>query len=127
MLELSTKYAIKALLAISRRPTEEFLQVKLLSDETNIPGPYLSKIIKQLAAKGLVDTRRGLSGGVRAIKRKKPITFYEVCEALDDPIIYQHCFFSRHPCNLSSPCGMHANWSKLKGNITDFLQRSKIG
>lgn len=125
MLELSTKYAIKALLNLERQKGEDYIQVKTLGEETGIPAPYLSKVIKILAVKGLVDTRRGILGGVKA-RRKNKITFYEICEAMDDPVIYQRCFFSREPCKLDSPCMMHSRWSKLKDDIDKFLHGSRI-
>lgn len=125
MLELTSKYAIKALLYLARQKGEDYIQVKTIGDETGIPAAYLSKVIKILAANNLVDTRRGIMGGVRS-KRKKKITFYMVCQAMEDPIIFQRCFFSRQPCNLDSPCSMHSRWSKLKGQIDRFLLASKI-
>ncbi|MCO6432056.1 MAG: Rrf2 family transcriptional regulator [Deltaproteobacteria bacterium] len=126
MLALSTKYALKALLHLREVPRGEFMQVTALSKKAGIPGPYLSKIIKQLATRQLVETRRGLSGGVRLPLKAKSISFYDVCAALEDPIVSQRCFLSKSPCNLNSPCVMHAHWSRIKDAVAKFLKGSKI-
>ena len=126
MLAISTKYAIKALLHLARHYPDSFVQVNALSQETDVPGPYLSKIVKTLAAKGLVETRRGILGGVKFPVNRGPISFFEICSALDDPVITQACFLSRSPCNSKTPCAMHSNWTKLKQNIIGFLEKAKV-
>lgn len=126
MLALSTKYALKALLHLARVQRDDYMQVKALSEEANVPGPYLSKIIKQLSAKQLVETRRGITGGVRFPKNGHTVTFYDICIALDDPIIAQGCFLSKHPCDLKHPCVMHQHWSRIKQDVIKFLQEATI-
>ena len=125
MLALSTKYALKAMLCLSRLSGMEFVQLKNLSAVSEVPGPYLSKVIKQLAAKQLVETRRGSAGGVRFFKNSS-FTFYDVCVALDDPLISQGCFLTKNPCNSKRPCPMHRHWSQIKREIVTFLQESRI-
>jgi Rrf2 family transcriptional regulator, iron-sulfur cluster assembly transcription factor len=126
MLELSTKHAIKALLHLAELKTDEYVQVKTLSKETKIPGPYLSKLIKRLAAKGIVDTKRGSLGGVRMPLCEKHISFFDVCEALDDPILSKSCFLSRHACSSRNPCVAHKHWSEMKDIMIGFLKSKKI-
>lgn len=126
MLELSTKYALKALLHLANETDGQYILVKELSEKANVPGPYLSKIIKQLALKEIVETRRGMSGGVRLPKKKKQISFYDVCVALDDPVVSQGCFLTKHACNSANPCVMHSHWSRIKRELAKFLQSSYI-
>lgn len=126
MLSLSTKYALKALLYLAQQQRDDYMQVKALSDEAKVPGPYLSKIIKQLSAKQLVETRRGIAGGVRFPSNGRTVTFYDVCVALGDPIVSQGCFLTKHPCDSKHPCVMHPHWSRIKREVAKFLQESKI-
>lgn len=126
MLSLSTKYALKALMCLAKNSSDDFVQVVDLSVEADVPGPYLSKIMKQLAIKGIVESRRGKNGGVR-YPEKANHTFYDVCIALEDPIVTPGCFLSKSQCNSSTPCRAHSNWTKLRKEITKFLHESKIG
>ena len=113
------------MLSLSRLAGDEFVQVKYLSEVSDVPGPYLSKIVKQLAAKRLVETRRGSAGGVRLLRDIR-VTLYEVCVALEDPLISQGCFLTKHPCSSKKPCPMHTHWNQIKREIVKFLQESKI-
>ncbi|MBX7144834.1 MAG: Rrf2 family transcriptional regulator [Oligoflexia bacterium] len=125
MLELTTKYALQALRTLERLEVGEFIQVKELSRLAKVPGPYLAKIVKVLAAKGLVLARRGKHGGVRLAEGAE-FSFLDVCVALDDPVLEQTCFFSKSPCSQTSPCAMHGRWTKLRQEVDHFLREAKI-
>ena len=126
MLNTTSKYALQALLVLSKRKEGEFVQVNALSKDSDVPGPYLAKIIKTLAARQIVETRRGISGGVRLHPEARSTTFFEVCQALNDPITADSCLLSKKRCNGEAPCPMHDRWSVLRSQIVKFLHESKI-
>lgn len=126
MLALTTKYAIKTILYLSNLKSDHFIQVSYLSKKINIPGPYLSKLIKILAAKGLVDTKRGNLGGVRIPESRARVSILDICIALEDPVINQGCFLTNAACNSKSPCIMHKHWMDLKEQIRTFMSNKKI-
>lgn len=125
MLEVTTKYALQALRVLERQEPGEFMRVKELSALARVPGPYLSKVMKVLAAKNLIVARRGINGGVR-LAEGCTFTFYDVCAALEDPVLSQTCFFAKTPCSAAHPCAIHEKWGRLKGEIVHFLQNGKI-
>ena len=125
MLSQSSKYAIKALLQLAVLDTDEYMQVRTLARTTRIPGPYLSKLIKTLANRGIVETRRGSSGGVRLPTTKSRISFFDICQALEDPVLKQGCFFTVHACNAKDPCAMHRHGPEFKNRIVAFLKEKK--
>ncbi|RIL09910.1 MAG: hypothetical protein DCC75_05505 [Proteobacteria bacterium] len=126
MLSLSSKYALRALRSLAQMDPECFVRVDILSRKADVPGPYLSKVIKVLARKDIVETRRGLTGGVRLSRRGSTATFYDVCEALQDPIVHQPCILSKSACRAAAPCHLHNQWSKVRGRISKFLKGAKI-
>ena len=126
MLSLSSKYALRALKVLATEDPDKFYRVDLLSRKASVPGPYLSKIMKVLARREIIESRRGLSGGVRLRRGKKAISFYEVCDALEDPIIHQRCILAKTACNAGSPCSMHYEWQKVKAQTMAFLKAAKI-
>ncbi len=125
MLSKSTKYALRALLCLAHHPPEILVRVDQLSEQARVPGPYLSKLIKILAEKGIVETRRGLTGGVK-LTRKKELSFFDVCKALEDPIVNQECFISNAACNKGLPCAFHGRWGAIREETMKFLQDSKV-
>ena len=126
MLELSTKHAIKALLHLANQEYGMYVQVQTLSKLASIPGPYLSKLVKILAKKGILDSKRGSQGGIRFSVKRKNITFLDICKALEDPIIGQECFLSKRPCNTKNSCVMHNDWSEIREQLKLFLDQKEI-
>lgn len=113
-------------LANEHEHPKEFMRVDVLSKKAGVPAPYLSKIIKILSQKHLVETRRGLTGGVRLGANGDKISFFDICKALDDPIVYQHCLLSKKACSVKSPCALHHEWMKNREQIHRFLKSAKL-
>ena len=125
MLSRPSKYALRAIQELVEIPADEFLPVVDLAEIADVPAPFLSKLMKQLAYSGIVKTRKGVHGGVRLEKRT--VSFFEVCEAMQDPIIVETCFLADKMCSKNSPCPFHERWSKERARIHGFLRKSKIG
>ena len=126
MLESTTKYALKALLFLASKPDDRYVRVEEISAEAGAPGPYLSKIMKTLAIKGLVLAKRGSMGGVKLAPRIQEITFYDVCVALDDPIVGVGCMLGNGLCNKNNPCQFHHQWTKMKQEVAQHFSQFKI-
>jgi Rrf2 family iron-sulfur cluster assembly transcriptional regulator len=126
MLAVTTKYAIKALQHLAKQDSRHFMQVNALSQAIEVPGPYLAKIVKALAARGVVETRRGFSGGVRLSPREGTLTYYDICIALDDPVVISSCLLSKESCNSQDPCPIHVEWRKTKELLVKFLQKARV-
>ena len=124
MLSLPTKHVLKALLALGEHERGEYTSVSELSRAADLPSSYLSKLIKQLSEAEIVLTRKGPKGGVALPRRK--ISFFEVCEALEDPVVFDSCLLSRKACSKDSPCPLHPEWSKERKRIQGFLRRLRI-
>ena len=120
----SSKYAIRALLCLAAEEDRDFVPVEVLAEEADVPSAFLSKIIQALAAEGLLETRRGKSGGVRLCEG--PLSFFDICEALHDPVIYETCLLSNSRCSRVSPCPFHDHWFAERARIRQFLRDLKI-
>ncbi|WKZ57405.1 MAG: Rrf2 family transcriptional regulator [Bdellovibrionota bacterium] len=126
MLALSTKYAIRALRCLADSPAELYVPVTEISKSSGVPGPYLSKILKLLARKKIIESRRGAKGGVRLPAQRDHLTFHQLCQVMNDPILQSRCILSKKGCNAQQHCAMHFAWSALRERITQFLQSSKV-
>ena len=126
MLSISTKYAIKALTYLARHRDDSFVSVDDLSEKSGVPRPYLAKLVKNLGINGIVITKKGLSGGVRLNRDDAAPTFYDVCVALNDPLVRNFCFLSKSRCGDKSPCKFHTEWSAAREPVIRFLKESTI-
>ncbi|MCB0319762.1 MAG: Rrf2 family transcriptional regulator [Bdellovibrionales bacterium] len=124
MLSLPSKHAFKALLVLSDFERGEFLTVEELAREADLPQPYLTKLLKELAKRKIVITKKGRGGGVALPPR--PVSAFDVAEALGDSVVDEHCFLSRDSCSRSSPCPLHQQWVKERKRMQTFLMNLKI-
>lgn len=103
-----------------------FMRVDELSKVASVPSPYLSKIMKILAKKKLVETRRGLTGGVRLKPNSSQLSFLDVCAALGDPVTRPSCILSKSKCGGAKPCELHNEWAKVRDRLQNFLAAAYI-
>lgn len=83
---LSFSKSILVLIFISdkvRRGETEFISTKVMSDLINIPKPTLSIILSNLMRAGILQTKEGISGGVRLAKSEDKITLLDLLLAIE--------------------------------------------
>lgn len=61
----------------------EFVPTSEISDKLSIPRPTLAKIVKSLAANGLLEAREGKNGGVRLRNMPSDFSLYDVFVAAE--------------------------------------------
>lgn len=126
MLSRTAKYALKAVAVLGTGNPKSFIQVRELAKKSGVPKPYLAKIIRLLAQEALLETKKGVAGGVRLSTRRHGISFWDVCRALEEPLLSQGCFLSQSPCNPETPCPIHSHWKRIKEQLIGFLKNSKF-
>ncbi len=125
MLSQTSGYAILALGCVAEAQGAPVL-VRHISGATNIPSAYLAKIINSLARKGIVNTQRGIGGGVTLARSAKEVSLYELCEALDDPIVQKRCMLGLAECSDERACPAHHFWNKQREVKIDFLKTMTV-
>lgn len=102
------------------------VQVRQVARVTGVPAPYLSKIVHQLSRKGLVSTRRGIGGGVALAVDPSELSLYELCEALDDPILKSQCLLGLGTCSDDVACPAHEFSRKIRAKQLAFLRNTTL-
>jgi Rrf2 family protein len=82
MISQTVEYALRAVVhladrAPASRTTDQIAAV------TRVPRAYLSKVLQQLAAAGVVHSQRGVHGGITLAKPPEELTILEVVNAVD--------------------------------------------
>ena len=79
MISQKAKYAFKALVLLAQRGRGESLQTDEIAAQAAIPRKFSSRFSCQLKANGLVDSRRGRSGGYHLVADPEAITSSARC------------------------------------------------
>jgi Rrf2 family protein len=91
MISQKAKYALRALVALVRAPTESSLMISEIARDQKIPKKFLEQILLELKRHGIVMSRRGRLGGYVLLKPAEKITFGEVLRLIDGPIAPLPC------------------------------------
>lgn len=125
MLSQAVGYAASALGRIAAAGGASVL-IKDVAEDCDIPPAYLAKIINSLARKGLVITQRGVGGGVSLARSAGELSLFDLCVALDDPIVAARCMFGTAQCSDERACPAHEFWKAHRAKQAFFLQRTTI-
>ncbi len=91
---------------------------------TRIPEPTVSKVLKALSRRGLLDSYRGIHGGYALARAPADISVSEIIAALDGPIALTECLDAGvGPCRIENICPTRTNWR----TINDAIRRALDG
>lgn len=124
LLSQGSQYALSAVIALSKQPEGTTVSAAALAKPLNCPAAYLSQILSKLKPSGILDSRRGLNGGVFLARRPSEITLLEVIEAIDGNDFFTRCFLGIEGCGNIEPCPFHKFWSKERNKIQRWLSET---
>ena len=91
---------------------------------TGVPEPTVAKVLKTLAATGLVTSQRGARGGYRLARPLHDIPVAEVIAAVDGPIALVACVDgSLTECESQGLCPVRGRWDP----VNDAIERALSG
>ncbi|MFI7019491.1 RrF2 family transcriptional regulator [Streptomyces sp. NPDC050164] len=80
-------YAVRAVVELAVRQGEGPVKAETVATAQDIPHKFLEGILGDLRRGGVVDSRRGGSGGYRLARQAAEITVADVIRAVDGPIV----------------------------------------
>lgn len=125
MLSQAVGYAVAAMGHIATAGGNPVL-VREVAAAAEIPAPYLAKIVQMLSRRGMLNTQRGVGGGVTLAKPATDISMYDVCVALDDPVVRPTCMLGTAECSDDRACPAHKFWSATRAKVIEFLQATSV-
>jgi len=121
------RYAILAMVYLAEQPPARLTPIREIGESSDIPLPFLAKIVSSLSRHGLVRARRGPGGGVKLDRPPGRISVGEIVEVLDGKEEDGCCFLGLGECDESTPCPMHSTWTRVQGNLRKALHARTLG
>ena len=116
-----TDYATVVMTVLAARPGE-VLSAPELAEQAGLEAPTVAKVLKPLAAAGLVAGFRGANGGYRLARPAAEITLVEIVEAMEGPLAMTECSVHDGQCGIEASCGVRANWRRINDVVADALR-----
>lgn len=97
------------------------LSARQLADETRLPFPMVSKVLKALTREGLLVSHRGASGGYSLSRPACEISIAEVLEAVEGPFAMTECVEGSGDCRQELVCPVRTNWQRINIAVKNVL------
>jgi FeS assembly SUF system regulator len=115
-------YAVVMMSAAARHCGHAKVNATSLAAETGIPLPTAQKLVSKLSAAGLLESTRGVGGGVRLSRPPAAISLADIVEAVEGPIEMTSCVDSgRHDCALEGNCQVRPHMHVVNGAVRGAL------
>ena len=116
-----TDYATVVLTVLAARP-DAVLSAPELAERAGLEPPTVAKVLKPLAAAGLVSGFRGANGGYRLARPAEAISLIAIVEAMEGPLGMTECSMPSGQCGIEHSCGVRANWRRINDVVADALR-----
>ena len=131
MISQKAKYALRALIALTKTDPKEPLLISEIAEAQKIPRKFLEQILLELKHYGLVASRRGKLGGYALLKPATEITFGQVLRLIDGPIAPLSCLskiaYRRcADCREEDTCEIRRVFAKVVAAERAVLDRTSI-
>ncbi len=125
-LTLAGEYAIRAMIHLASGKDDSIFQIAEISTSNNIPEKFLRKIIPQLSFAGLINSQRGIGGGVKLGKPALKITPLEIIEAVEGKMALNKCLIDKAFCSNERWCTVHTLWCEGQKKLREILSSKSI-
>jgi Rrf2 family protein len=125
-LSLRGEYALRALLVLGLNYDQTVVRIQTISDQQNIPKRFLEQILNDLKSAGLVESKRGISGGYRLNRPPDQISLATVIRYIEGPLAPVSCvsekFYERCSCPDEARCGIRSIMKEVRDAIVRILE-----
>ena len=121
-------YAVRALSYLAAQPPDRVIGSREITQIQDIPSHFLSKIMKDLVATGLVKSHVGCRGGFSLAKPADSISLKEVYEAVEKPLVLMECLDKNDlSCPYDGVCTQISVWERAQSLLTNYLAGVSLG
>ena len=115
------EYGLQAVLYLAAKEDLEVTSADEISKKLKIPREFVSKILQSLTESGIVNSKKGKSGGFSLAKKPEKIRLIDVVAAIDGLEIFKSCVLGFPQCSPEHPCPLHDKWGVLRTNAYNML------
>jgi len=121
-------YAVRALSYLAGQPAGLIVSRAVIEEKQDVPPYYLSKIMKDLVAGGLVRSHVGSKGGFSLARPPDKITIKDVYETVEHPLVLMECLErGERYCAYCSVCTQISIWERAQSLLANYLATISIG
>lgn len=124
MFSQTVEYALRAVVYLADQAPEA-RTTDQISEATQVPKPYLSKVLQNLGRSDIVRSQRGVGGGVTLVKTPAELTILDVVDAVEPIVRIETC-----PLGLKSHgkhlCPLHRRMDDALAMVQSAFQKTTL-
>ena len=127
-LSVRGEYALRALIVLGLDYIEDdsVVRIQEISTRQNIPKRFLEQILNDLKSAGLLESKRGITGGYRLKLPPEKITLAEVIRYIEGPLAPVSCvserFYEKCSCPNEDKCAIRSVMKEVRDAIVKILE-----
>ena len=115
-----TDYALR-MLAMLAEGNKSLLSVRTAAEAVDVPYSFARSIQHGLVQAGIVESLRGVRGGMRLRLKPSEITIRQIVEAVQGPLVMNDCTADEGMCPRMECCCYHPIWAGAQELLRDYL------
>lgn len=120
------EYGLQAVLYLAAKEVGGIVSAEEIAKKLNIPKEFVSKILQNLTESGIVNSKKGKSGGFSLAKHPANIRLIDVVAAIDGLGIFSTCVLGFPNCSPDHPCPLHEKWGALRTSAYNMLTEQTL-
>lgn len=131
MLSNSCRYGIRAVIYLASQPlTNGKTGIKKISNDLNLPTPFLAKILQQLAKQKILSSSKGPHGGFSLLRDPRKITLLDIVNTIDGYDTFTTCIMHNGSCEGVEKdkirCPLHEDYEKSRNELIKLFSNRTI-
>lgn len=129
MLSNTCKYGIRAIIYLALENSEKNIGIKQISEDLDIPSPFLSKILQLLARNKLLKSTKGPHGGFNLGKDAAEITIMDVVKVIDGMDFFDLCLIGMKSCSdpdSAVQCPIHNQYNPIRIQTKELFENTSF-
>ncbi|MDO8549169.1 MAG: Rrf2 family transcriptional regulator [Ignavibacteria bacterium] len=120
------EYGLQAVLYLATYDKGAIVSADDIAKKLSIPKEFVSKILQSLTESGIINSKKGKSGGFSLAQDPKKIKLLDIVAALDGLTMFNNCVLGFPNCNPTNPCPLHDKWGVLRTQTYNMLNEDTI-
>jgi Rrf2 family protein len=132
MMSSKAKYAVRAAVLLARNESADaWMAASDVAERENIPRKFLEAILVEMRDAGLVESRRGPSGGHRLGRPARNISVADILRCIDGPLALTPCasrtqFGPCKDCEEMAACPLKGVLQQARDAVAEVLENCSL-
>ncbi|MBY0424434.1 MAG: Rrf2 family transcriptional regulator [Cytophagales bacterium] len=131
MLSKKAKYALKALVYLTKQNEKGLTLIAEIAEKEMIPKKFLEQILNDLRNHGILQSKRGKDGGYSLLKKPKDISVGQIVRIIDGPLAPIPCvsklaYRKCDECKDEDQCEIRWVMKKVRDSTAEILDNTSL-